>query len=971
MKFLKATLLTSIATAAFTSPLHAQNQDTADERNTAAVDPSERIIVTGTRAANRTVADSPVPIDVLSAEILTQSGYTETNRLLAQQVPSFNFPQPSITDGTDVVRPATLRGLSPDQTLVLINGKRRHTTALLNINGSVGRGSSAVDINLIPAIALNRVEVLRDGAAAQYGSDAIAGVINFQLSDRREGGQIKINYGTYVTRVSGIEEVTGVAPGATGPTVRADGTYVLNTTGEDRKVTDGQTITIAGVFGLPLAQEGHVTLSAQYQYREPTNRSGYDPRRQFPLVNGAPDAREFTFDRLSHRYGDPMTRDLNLFMNAGLPLAGDAAELYAFASYGNRDGQSAAFYRTAGDARNVLAIYPEGFLPLINTELDDRAGTVGLRGEVGGGFRYDLSAGHAENDFDFLISNTLNRSFGPASPTRFDSGGLRYRQTLVNLDLSKDLPFGFANSVTASAGAEYRREAFQIRPGENGSFAGGTFGGASGSQGFPGFAPVIGGQQVDQERSRHNVSAYAELDASITGAFNLQLAGRYEDYSDFGSDWNGKVAARFAPFDGVALRGSISTGFRAPSLQQQFFAAQATNNVNGQLLETVTLPVDNPIAIALGATPLRPETSVSYSAGVVLQPLRRVNLTVDVYQVSIDDRIVVTENLSASRDAAGNPSGGNPGRAIAEILNNAGFRTTNAARFFVNGLDTRTRGVDVVGTYGVDIGAAGSLTLTAGFNYNETKLERILAAPGPLASVPGVVLFGRQEQLRLTSGQPKDKINLSLDYEQGMFGLTARGTRYGEVFAAGGELGPAGSGIFNDLRMAPKWVVDLELRARADEMVEFSVQTICWMNTPIWCRWVKREQRQMALRSFTRPQAISSRSRSTLRSDSTVDSCMDVCRFSFRGRTHWGYRTTNEVVALVAMKFLILRSKPVLHASSQTEGAASAWHRGRATATADHQPGRALAASPPGAAQLLTMLHPKTRTTIPAAAALD
>jgi iron complex outermembrane receptor protein len=271
----------------------------------------------------------------------------------------------------------------------------------------------------------------------------------------------------------------------------------------------------------------------------------------------------------------------------------------------------------------------------------------------------------------------------------------------------------------------------------------------------------------------------------------------------------------------VAIRGS------APRLPRSFAAAAilrapATNNVNGQLLETVTLPVDNPIAIALGATPLRPETSISYSAGVVFSAVPRLNVTLDVYQVSIDDRIVVTENLSATRDAAGNPSGTNPGRAIAEILNNAGFRVTNAARFFVNGLDTRTRGLDLVGTYRMDLGD-GRLTFTGGFNYNKTKLKQILAAPGPLAAVPGVVLFGRQERFRLIEGQPRTKINLSLDYEQGWFGATARTNRYGEVFAAGGELGPTGSNIFNDLRMKPKWVTDFELRASAGEIFNFAV----------------------------------------------------------------------------------------------------------------------------------------------------
>ena len=237
----------------------------------------------------------------------------------------------------------------------------------------------------------------------------------------------------------------------------------------------------------------------------------------------------------------------------------------------------------------------------------------------------------------------------------------------------------------------------------------------------------------------------------------------------------------------------------------------------------MTLPVDNPIAIALGATPLDAETSVSYSAGLVFNAVPRLNVTVDVYQVTIDDRIVVTENLNATRDAAGNPTGTNPGRAIATILNNAGFNTTNAARFFVNGLDTRTRGVDVVGTYRMDIGATGRLTLTAGYNYNKTKLQRILAAPGPLAAVPGVVLFGRQEQLRLTDGQPRDKVDFSVDYEHDWLAFTARTNRYGEVLAAGGELGPAGSGIFNDVAMEAKWITDFEVRASAGEMFEFAL----------------------------------------------------------------------------------------------------------------------------------------------------
>jgi iron complex outermembrane recepter protein len=788
----------------------------------AAADASSTIVVTGTRRADRTLADSPVPVDVITAESLTTSGYTETNRLLNQQIPSFNFPQPSITDGTDVVRPATLRGLNPDQTLVLLNGKRRHTSALLNINGSVGRGTSAVDINLIPSIALERVEVLRDGAAAQYGSDAIAGVINFQLRNAPEGGRITVNYGLYNTDVRRIREVTGIVAGPGGaPALNPDGTLQVTRADRERSVSDGHTLTIAGTVGLPVIDGGYLNLSAEFQRRAPTNRTGPDVRRQYALVNGALDPREATFDRISHRYGDAKTDDLKLFVNFGAPL-GDAVELYSYLTYGYRDGESAGFYRLASDARNVPAIYPDGFLPLINTELNDYEGVVGIRGDIGG-WRYDLSGSYGRNEFDFRITNSLNRSFGAASQTAFDSGGLRYSQTMANLDVSRDLEVGFFKELTLAGGLEYRRETFDIRPGEPASYGNGPAGGAPGAQVFPGFQPIIGGQRVDRQRSRRNISAYAEVDADVNDRINLQLAGRYEDYSDFGSSINGKLAARFEVVDGIALRGAISTGFRAPSLQQQFYAAQATNNVNGVLLDTVTLPVDNPVAIALGATPLDAEESLSYSAGIVFTAVPRLNVTIDAYQIDIDDRIVVTENLTATRDAAGNPSGTNPGRAIATILNNAGFPTVSAARFFVNGIDSRTRGVDAVATYRFDLGDYGRLSATAGFNYNKTTVRRLLAAPGPLANIPGLVLFGRQEQGRLVRGQPRTKLNLGLDYEVERFGGTIRANRFGKVEGTGGEIGPAGSGVFNDNFLEAQWVVDAEARFTFAERFEIAV----------------------------------------------------------------------------------------------------------------------------------------------------
>jgi iron complex outermembrane recepter protein len=815
----RALFLASLSIAALASPAGAQqNQAVAEEAASGDQSGQDAVIVTGTRRVDRTVANSPVPVDVIAAESLQNSGHTEVNRALTQEVPSFNFPQPSITDGTDVIRPATLRGLGPDQTLVLINGKRRHTSALLNINGSVGRGTSAVDVNLIPTMALSRVEVLRDGAAAQYGSDAIAGVINFHLRSARSGGQFSLTYGRYDTDVDDVQTYSGVAvgPGNT-PVPAPDGTLVLNYTGDDRHRKDGRTITMAGVMAVPLFRDGYFNIAGEVQGREDTNRTGADPRRQYNLIAGALDPRELTFDRFSHRYGDPETFDAKLFINAAAPLGG-SAEVYSFGSYNDRQGESAGFYRPANDARNFPAIYPNGFLPLITTDTDDLSATVGVRGEMAG-WRWDLSGQQGLDRVDFRIKNSLNRSFGAASPRQFDSGGLRYSQTLFNLDVSRDLALGFVQKTTLALGAEYRRERFDIRPGEFLSYANGPAGGAPGAQVFPGFQPTIGGVQVDEPHKRHNWSAYAEVDSDITDRINVAAAVRYEDYSDFGSDLNWKVAGRFEPVDGFALRASVSTGFRAPSLQQQFYAAQATNNVAGVLLDTVTLPVDNPVAVALGATPLEPESSFSLSGGLVVTAVPRLNVTIDAYQVDIDDRIVVTDNLQATRDALGNPSGSNPGFSIAQILNAAGFPTVNAARFFVNGVDTRTKGLDFVATYRVPDLFDGRLNLTAGLNLNKTKIRKVLAAPGALSAVPNLVLFGRQESLRLVEGQPRDKVNFSANYDRDWLGLTLRTTRYGKALDAGA---PA-SGV-QDIELAAKWITDVEARFKPmGETVQFAI----------------------------------------------------------------------------------------------------------------------------------------------------
>lgn len=799
----------------------------ADAAEQAAADAMEDsgnvLIVTGTRRSNRTVAESPVPIDVISAEQLRQTGLTETARVLRDLVPSLNFPQPSITDGTDAIRPATLRGLGPDQTLVLINGKRRHVSALLNINGSVGRGSTAVDLNLIPSSSIGRVEVLRDGAAAQYGSDAIAGVINFQLNDAREGGRFWVNYGGYNTRIAGVEEVTGVngTAGQT-PTLTPDGVLQLTGTGRDLKVTDGEILAVSGNIGLPLGPEGFLNITAEYRDRADTNRAGYDPRRNYSQ-SGALDARELTLDRRYHRYGDPETEDLNIVVNMGIPLD-ENVEFYAFGSYGTRDAESAGFYRRAADNRNVTAIYPDGFLPLINTDTKDFSIVGGLEGDFGG-WNWDLSMSYGENETDFRITETLNASLGAGSQTEFDAGSIAYSQLMANLGVSRELEIGGIEQMTLSFGAEWRREEYQLGAGELNSYvagpvrvgannpfitgAGATAFAAPGAQVFPGFQPVIGGVNVTTPNSRENVSLYAELDTDIWDGFNVQAAGRFEDYSDFGSTLNGKLASRLALIDGFALRGAVSTGFRAPSLQQQFFAAAATNNIGGVLVDAVTLPVNNPVAIALGAAPLKAEKSFSWSAGAVFDMIDGLNITFDYYQIDIDDRIVLTDNLSANRDAAGNPTGTNPGRGIAEILNGAGFTSISAARFFFNGIDTRTRGFDAIATYRTSLGDFGTLSLTGGYNRNDIDITGRRTTPGSLAQVPGIDLFGRLESLRIERGQPKDRINLGADWEWNWLSATVRTNRFGEVFSAGAT-------PLNDLLLEPRWITDLEIRIRPE-----------------------------------------------------------------------------------------------------------------------------------------------------------
>lgn len=809
----------------------------------------EVIIVTGTRRTDRTVADSPVPIDVIGGDQLANTGLTETNKILNQLVPSFNFPQPSITDGTDVIRPASLRGLAPDQTLVLVNGKRRHVSALINVNGSVGRGSAAVDMNLIPAIAIERVEVLRDGASSQYGSDAIAGVINVKIKSASEGGRIVASYGKYVTTLDGVPNVTGLQSSGGQPILNsADTRFLLANTDGERKARDGEYKTVAANIGIPVGA-GFINVSGEYRDRDATNRSGYDLRPNYNRPTAAFDARELTFNRLNFQFGDAKTEDYNLFVNAGMPI-GENFEFYAFGSYGHRDGLSAANYRqasaaanrnwatitpaTSPTAANFTALTADGFLPFIDSNLNDFSAFAGIKGTLGQ-WNTDLSLGYGHNKFDYFVRNSLNTSFGTASQTDFDAGGLEFGQLTANLDVSREFDLGLASPISLAFGAEYRDENFKIRPGETQSYAlgplfmasvtttsancttlGGVYAGttcsfpgrqaAAGAQGFPGFPAASA-----TDKSRDSYAGYVEIDGDILPGLTATAAGRYEHFSDFGDTLNGKLALRYEIVEGLALRGSVSNGFRAPSLHQQYFTTTSTNFVAGLPVDISTVAVNSPIAVALGAQPLKPEKSVNFSAGVTMAPTSRLNFTMDYYNIRIDDRIVLTENLGA----AGTGSAAIQS-AVKAVLDSHGFQSVGAARFFINGLDTRTQGVDAIATWRPEV-SFGDITLTAAYNMNDTRILRRINALGPLASIPGLVLFGRVEGIRFTDGQPKNKLVLSADGKFGDLGVTFRSTRYGEVISpdAAAPIADASSLTLlgpDDLVLSPKWITDLEFR---------------------------------------------------------------------------------------------------------------------------------------------------------------
>ncbi|WP_409076795.1 TonB-dependent receptor plug domain-containing protein [Pseudoalteromonas sp. MT33b] len=769
-------------------PLLLASNTQAVAADQAAQENIEKIAVVGSRVAGRSVEDLPVPVDILSAEALENTGQTEVGRMLQAIAPSFNFSSSSISDGTDALRPATLRGLGPDQTLVLINGKRRHQASIIHINTSVGRGTAGTDMNAIPAASIKRIEVLRDGAAAQYGSDAIAGVINIVLKDAEEGGKATINYGEY-----------------------SEG--------------DGETVNIDFNKGFALGDEGYLNTTINYRDRAPTNRAGLHGSCQFygctELEDGtllAGDPRELTAPRDTFRIGDADSQQFALTVNTGYELAG--GELYGFITYSNRENESAAFFRHNANASGnpVLqdgdATIPMGFLPKINTVIDDVSYNVGFKKSFDNDASIDLSYTYGENSIDYTTSDTINGSY--ANYLRYEQGltadeirttiprsayayGLELSLQTLNLDYTKDY-----EHFSLALGAELRTDEFRILEGSEYAYrdydtvdgvsiyAGlndgiGSVDAASGAQGFGGSDPA---SSVDE--SRDVISFYLDAETYVIDDVIISGALRYDNYKGFGDTVNFKLAGNWSITEDVSLRGAVSTGFRAPSMQQLYFNNVSTQFVvgpNGDLIaeQVGTFRNDSTLAQSIGIPKLKEEKSQNRSLGIVYNVTDNINLTIDYYAIDIDDRIVISnrlgKGLSDTLDAA---------------LESAG---AGAGQFFLNGADTETEGVDLVATWNTE-GLGGTLDFTFAANFTKTDVVDLFTPAGSgLETIPVEDVFSAQETSIIEEWQPEDRINLSALYRLEDWTVNLSLNRYGEYTVEDGGRQTYGAEILTDVKV--------------------------------------------------------------------------------------------------------------------------------------------------------------------------
>ncbi|MBS0364684.1 MAG: TonB-dependent receptor [Proteobacteria bacterium] len=720
----------------------------------------DTVTVFGSRMQNRTAFDSAVPIDVFSArDIAAAAPSGELGQVLQALSPSINMPRASSSGTSDSVRAIQVRGLAPDQVLVLVNGKRWHTNASMDIEG-LFPGTVAVDLNAIPVEAIDHIEVLRDGAGAMYGSDAVAGVVNIVLKSGMGPTDLRVGYG---------ENHTHFAP-------------------TNSSITDGRNRTIDGSTSLRLGEQGSIRFGASYQNRGATNRAG-PSSASWTSYNSTP--ADLALDgQVLFASGDPKLESTGVFYDANLPLT-DALKFYSFATANWRGSRGAAFFRYPGDPGNVAAIYPNGFRPISTGTSNDLGLVAGLRG-VAAGWNWDLSAAEGYNHFGYGLRNSLNASLGPASPTGFHVSDFVSTQQTVSLDLTRELPAGLAAPLIASAGVQQIFEHYHTGAGDPASYAAGpyTVNGFGemippGSQGDSGLRPQ------DVVHLSRNVSAlYVELENDVTPRLLLDVAGRYSHYSDHGSATTGKFAARFKLSEQLLLRGAISNSFRAPALAQTGirFATLNFNSTGTGLQNNAWLPPSDPLAQLLGAQPLNPERSVNITAGLAWRSPARTFATVDLYQVRITDRIVPSTQLSVP----------------------VGYPDIASVQFLTNTLDTTTRGLDLVAGQELSLGA-GTLKLTAAFNRNYLHQDR--------ERNPNVA--GGQVLVPLEYGSPATKLVLSGDWSWERWGARAQANRFGTVYAFSFDSNLPTINGWNVQRYDPLWSFDLEGRVKLGHGLQF------------------------------------------------------------------------------------------------------------------------------------------------------
>jgi iron complex outermembrane recepter protein len=731
----------------------------------------EQVIVTGSRAKDRTELTAPVPVDILSREDLTRAAGPggELGAALQALLPSFNLPRQSNSGGADHVRAAQLRGMSPDQVLVLVNGKRRHTAAMVNLEAKIGKGNNPVDFNSIPISAIKRIEVLRDGAGAQYGSDAIAGVINIIL-ENANGGEITASYGQYRTKFAPTNE----------------------------KISDGETPELRARYGVGL-DKGFVTFGAEIVRHNPTQRAGFD---QIPFFENQTPPNLALAGKKNYVAGDSKFTNANLWVNSEFAVATNLSG-YAFTTFNSRDSIGAAFFRYPDSSVTNPAIYPNGYRPETTGANKDLSMFGGVRGNITSEWVFDASLGYGRNDFDFGVRRSYNASLGGASPTSFALGKFGTDQLTLNFDANRDLKIaGLAKPLTLAAGGEIRRDGFRTRAGDPASYAVGSVTDVSiGAQAGPGL------QAADAVSNNRTVAGvYVDVSGDIAKKLFANAAARYDHYSDFGNAFTAKLSGRYEFAPGFAVRAAVSNNYRAPSLAQEGFSFTTTNFGDGGALVNVrTIPVAGTAAKALGAESLKPEKSNNLSAGFTLSPNKSISATLDAYRINVKDRITLSERFS--------------GGTLTNFLANRGIAGVDSVNFFTNAVNTRTDGVDLVMSWNDQV-AGGALKLSAASSWTKTKIRNLKPTPADLVAL-GIDrdLVGLEEQNTLTSAAPQSRHVFSAAWSGARFGAQARVTLHGKAT----RVFDFGDGFTPTQTYGAKTQLDLEGEYKINKQTTFAI----------------------------------------------------------------------------------------------------------------------------------------------------